>query len=214
MDKIESNPLPPRLPDPVKQMFKTLAPHMGTTQELFFDNLWLTEGLLARQLAADRTTNAMVRTTTALTMFNAGIKENVVPQRAEAKVNFRLLPGDTAELVIEHVRKVVDDPAIEITPVPWNGVPEPASIDGPGYAAISRAVKEVYPEAVVTPSLLTATTDTRHYMDVARDQYRFHGSLIHVDQAASIHGTNEFIGVESFRNTVTVAINMLRYGSE
>ena len=214
LDKIERNPMPPRLPEPIQQMFEALAPYMGTTESLVFDNLWLTEGLLARRMAEERATNSMVRTTTALTMFNAGIKENVVPQRAEAKVNFRLLPGDTAESVIEYIREVVDDPEIEITAAPWNGVPPPASVDGEGYAAISKAVAEVYPEAVVAPSLLTATTDTRHYIDLAKDQYRFHGSLIRMNQAASVHGTNEYIEIDSFRKTVQVAINMLKYGAE
>jgi carboxypeptidase PM20D1 len=75
-------------------------------------------------MSEDPMTNSFVRTTTALTMFNAGVKENVVPQRVEAKVNFRLLPGDT-------------------------------------------------PEAVIVSSLLAATTDTRHYIDLADNQHRF-----------------------------------------
>jgi carboxypeptidase PM20D1 len=37
----------------------------------------------------------MLRTTTALTIVNAGNKENVLPGQADAVVNFRLLPGDT-----------------------------------------------------------------------------------------------------------------------
>ena len=107
----KQTPLPElKLVGPVQAMLETMAPHMGQPERFVFNNLWLTGGVVESQMAGDPLTNSFVRTTTALTMFNAGVKENVVPQRAEAKVNFRLLPGDTAESVVAHVRAVVDDP--------------------------------------------------------------------------------------------------------
>ena len=58
-------------------------------------NLWLFKPLLLREFAKSGPTEATVRTTTALTIFNAGDKDNVLPGHAEATVNFRLIPGDT-----------------------------------------------------------------------------------------------------------------------
>ena len=55
---------------------------------------------------------------------------------------------------------------------------------GSGFAVIAAAVAAVYPEAVVVPSLLVATTDTRHYIDLADNQYRFQGMMIESSQAA------------------------------
>jgi carboxypeptidase PM20D1 len=78
---------------------------------------------------------------------------------------------------------------------------------------ISEAIGAIYPEALVTPSLLTATTDTRHYVDLADDLYRFHGMMMDASQIGSIHGTNEYIGVESYENTIAVAREMMRLGS-
>ncbi|MFT4615620.1 MAG: carboxypeptidase PM20D1, partial [Bacteroidia bacterium] len=95
--RLERNPFPARLVGPVRAMLESMAPHMDQPERFVFSNLWLTEGMVAKQMAESPLTQSYVRTTTALTMFNAGIKENVVPQRAEAKVNFRLLPGDTAD---------------------------------------------------------------------------------------------------------------------
>mgnify|MGYP002265447498 CR=1 FL=1 len=43
------------------------------------------------------------RTTTAVTILRAGVKDNVIPQTAEAFINFRLLPGDTPEMVIDTI---------------------------------------------------------------------------------------------------------------
>jgi carboxypeptidase PM20D1 len=54
-----------------------------------FANLWLTRPLLIRRLEESPTTNAMVRTTTAPTVFQAGTKDNVLPSHARAVINFR-----------------------------------------------------------------------------------------------------------------------------
>ena len=61
--------------------------------------------LIRAQLEQDPSTNAMVRTTTAVTMIDGGVKANVLPREASARVNFRLLPGDESAEVIEYVRE-------------------------------------------------------------------------------------------------------------
>ncbi|MGB1139840.1 MAG: M20/M25/M40 family metallo-hydrolase, partial [Halioglobus sp.] len=182
-------------------------------ERFIFNNLWLTGGLVADQMAEDPSTSPFVRTTTALTMFNAGVKENVIPQRAEAKVNFRLLPGVTPEDVVERVTGIIDDPGIEITYSEWDKVPPVSDHEGPGFAVIAEAVGEYYPGAVVAPSLLMATTDTRHYIDITGNQYRFHGNSMSMAQGASIHGTNEFIDIDGYLKSIEVARHMLRQGS-
>ena len=164
-------------------------------------------------MSEDQLTNSFVRSTTALTMFNAGVKENVVPQRAEAKVNFRLLPGDTPEQLVQRIEAIVDDPDIEILSDDWDSVPPVADAAGPGFNVIAEAVSAVYPEALIVPSLLTATTDTRHYVGLATDQYRFHGMLIDAAQASSVHGTGEYVGVQSYLDSIAVAREMLRLGT-
>jgi carboxypeptidase PM20D1 len=213
LEKIEKNPFPTRMVEPVAAMLETIAPHVSQPTRFVFNNLWLTGGFVADQMSEDPLTNSFVRTTTALTMFNAGVKENVVPQRAEAKVNFRLLPGDTPDLVVERITALVDDPQIEISYDDWDDVPGVSDYKGGGFAVISEAVAAVYPEAVVVPSLLVATTDTRHYVDLADNQYRFQGMMIEVSQGNSVHGTNEYIGVPSYEKSIEVARLMMKLGS-
>jgi carboxypeptidase PM20D1 len=214
MVKIEENPFKPKLVPPVDAMLSALAPYTEQPRRMVLENLWLTGPLVAAQLADDRISSAMVRTTTALTMFNAGVKENVVPQRAQATVNFRLLPGTTVESVIDHVTRVIDDPLITIRHDPWNNRPGVADHEGEGFRAIAAAVLEVYPEAVTVPALLVATTDTRHYVDLADNQYRFHGMEVPAAQTNGIHGTDEKISVQSFEQTIRVAEQMMRKGAQ
>lgn len=207
--KIEANPFPARLVPPVTTMLETMAPYQSLPMRWVFGNLWLTGSIVADEMGGDPMTNAFVRTTTALTMMNAGVKENVIPQRAQAKVNFRLLPGDSPEQVIARIRSIVDDPNIDIGYDNWDNMPAVASHEAEGFRIISDAVTSVYDDVVVTPSLLTATTDTRHYIDVADHQYRFHGMSMTAAQTSSIHGTNEYISIESYLRSIAVARRML-----
>jgi len=214
LERIENNPLPTRIVGPVAAMLESMAPHLEQPNRFFFGNLWLTGGVVADRMSEDPMTNSFVRTTAALTMFNAGVKENVVPQRAEAKVNFRLLPGDTPESVVSFITKVVNDPQIEITNDQWDNVPEVSDYSGGGFTVSSKAISSVYPDAVIVPSLLVATTDTRHYIDVSDNQYRFQGVLVASSQASSVHGTNEYVDVESYGNAIAIARQMMRLGAQ
>ncbi|MFT4519377.1 MAG: carboxypeptidase PM20D1 [Halioglobus sp.] len=210
---IEENPFEPRLVGPVEAMFEAMAPHVEQPQRFIFNNLWLTEFLVTGQMSEDATTNSFVRTTTALTMINAGIKENVIPQRAEAKVNFRLLPGDTPELVRAHIEALVNDPEIEFLVDNWNNIPGISDHEAIGFKVLAEAAASVYSDIVVVPSLLTATTDTRHYIDLADNQYRFHGVSMSDTQATSIHGTNEYVSVLSYENSIAIARQIIQLGA-
>ncbi|MEZ5502549.1 MAG: M20/M25/M40 family metallo-hydrolase [Halioglobus sp.] len=213
LERIEENPFPTRLVGPVAAMLESVAPYVGQPNRFVFGNLWLTGGLVANRMSDDPLTNAYVRTTTALTMFNAGVKENVIPQRAEARVNFRLLPGDTPASVVSRITELVNDPQIEISYDEWDQVPGVSDYQGGGFAVIAAAISSVYPDAVVVPSLLIATTDTRHYIDLSDDQYRFQGMVIDTSQAQSVHGTNEYIGVQSYVKSIEVARQMMKLGA-
>jgi carboxypeptidase PM20D1 len=128
-------------------------------------------------------------------------------------VNFRLLPGDTPESVIERITAIVDDPQIAITHNIWDNVPPVADHEAEGFEVIAGAVAEVFPEALVTPSLLTATTDTRHYIDLVDNQYRFHGVDMVTAQAGSIHGTDEYVEIEAYLRSLAVARLMIERGA-
>ena len=213
LSRIEQNPFPTRLVGPVRAMLETLGPHTSQPSNFIFAHLGLTSGLVTYQMSGNREGNALVRTTTALTMFNAGVKENVVPQQAEAKVNFRLLPGDTPEYVLDTIREIVDDDSIEISYQQWDEAPPVADYDGSGFAVLKKATNAIYPDAVVVPSLLSGATDTRHYRGLVDNIYRFRGLMIATGQMAGTHGTNEYIGVESFEKSIEIAKQVMRLGA-
>ena len=210
--RVQETPLPARLERPVTDMFDRLAPEMGFGRKLALANRWLFGPVLLRLFARDPTTNALVRTTTAPTVIHAGIKDNVLPSEATALVNFRLLPGDSTEDVLAHVRRVVDDPAVEVTPGgEFHSEPStPAPVDGPAFGLLARTALETWPDAVVSTGLVIGGTDARHYEGVFEARYNFSPSVIRAEDLPTIHGTNERIGVDNYLDMIRYYVRLLR----
>lgn len=207
--RLEANPFPLRITTPVKDLFEALAPHLPTTRRLVMNNLWLTGGMVARSLGEDPFQAALLRTTTAATMISGGVKENVVPKRASATVNFRVLPDESPDDVLARVREIIDDPEIEIRTDPWSAAPAPGRVDGRGYGILEASIGSVYPEVVVVPGMLMGATDTRHYADLVDDAYRFIANTLTREQVTGIHGTNERIAVGGLDKAVRIHAEIL-----
>jgi carboxypeptidase PM20D1 len=212
LQRVETHPLPAGISGPVRQLFLTLAPEMGFFQRLAFANLWLFGGAIRAALARQPTTNALIRTTTALTMVQGGVKENVLPTEARGVVNFRLKPGDTVENVVDHVTRVVDDPRVVITVV--EGAASDASpvadTATAAYRTVARTVHQIFPEAIVAPWLLVGATDTRHFTDLTTNIYRFIPRHITGDDVERIHGIDERIGVDQYRDCIRFYAQLIR----
>jgi carboxypeptidase PM20D1 len=201
--RLEDHRLPMHIRSTVAEMFDTLAPEMSGFNRLVLSNLWLFKPLLLREFEKSGPTEAMVRTTTALTIFNAGDKDNVLPGHAEATVNFRLLPGDTQGSVSEHVRTTIDNDRISIAPFPGNTDPPPVTgTASPSYLALSRTIREVFPDVVVAPGLMVAATDSRHYADIAGNIFRFSPVRANSDDLKRFHGTNERLSIEGYADMI------------
>ncbi len=207
---LHENPFEAKLVAPVNQMLEAMAPHIDGVQGFLFRNQWLSEPLILLAMSKDRTANALVRTTTAVTMFNAGIKENQVSQQAQAIVNFRLLPGLSTEQFLEDIKNIVDDDSIEIKTQQWNTNPPISDMNGLGYQHISSAVSDVLPGVVVIPSLLTATTDTPYYIELTKQIYRFHPFTFPIEDVSKVHSTNERISVNSIINAVKISTALIQ----
>ena len=161
--KIHDNPFPVKLVKPVTDMLRVMGSEVGGLSGWLMRNQWLGAIPIAHQMAGDRTNNALVRSTSAVTMLDSGVKENVVPQQAHAVVNMRLLPGDNVDEVVASIVELIDDENIVVRLDSWGQSPPVADLNGEGYARISGAAAQVFPESLIVPGMLTATTDTRHY---------------------------------------------------
>ncbi len=200
LDKLINNPFPARIDGPTKYLFDYAGREMSFAQRMIFANLWLTEGLLKSQLQKGKTTNALIRTTIAPTMLEGSNKDNVLPNVARAVVNFRILPGDTPDSVIEYVRKTVNDPSVEVKPLikQVQGPSPVAGIDSKSFLTLQKTIRQVFPDVVVAPSLVIAATDSRHFAILTKDVYRFAPMILKSEDMARLHGINERIAVDNY----------------
>jgi carboxypeptidase PM20D1 len=177
-----------------------------------FANLGATRRLVKRRLAADPQTNALIRTTAAPTMLEGSVKDNVLPARARAVVNFRLLPGDTVQGLLAHVRRVVADPRVEVRPFgPLTAEPSPISpTDGEAFAALHRTIAEIFPAAVVAPYLVVGATDARHFTGLTPNVYRFTPMWVSPADMARIHGTDERVAVGAYADAIRFYHQLIR----
>jgi carboxypeptidase PM20D1 len=109
LNRIVDNQMKARISEPVNDFIRYVGPEMPFYAKAIFANKWLFRGIILKIYEGGNNSNALVRTTTAPTIFHAGIKDNVVPTKAEAVINFRILPGETSADVINHIKEVLDD---------------------------------------------------------------------------------------------------------
>jgi carboxypeptidase PM20D1 len=204
VDRLQSDPFPARLDGVPLAMFRQLAPAMGLGPRVAVANVWLSRPLLERQLLGAPTTAAMLRTTTAPTMFEGSPKDNVLPIHARAVVNFRIQPGESVASVTARVRRVIDDERVAVRPLePFVVEPSPASpSDGAAFELLRRTILQVQPDAVVAPYLLMAATDARHYTGIADNVYRFLPLRITPNDLHRVHGTDERIPIDDYARIV------------
>lgn len=199
--RLEENPFPTRIDGATRSMLEYVGPEMSFGRRLLLANLWLTAPLVEKGMAAGGSGAASVRTTTAATMFNAGVKDNVLPINARAVVNFRILPGDTVASVTQRVREIVDDERVEITQAFGFGQePSPVSdVDGAAFRLVGRTVREVLPgeEVLITPYLVIGGTDAKYYGRRSKNVFRFLPVFLREGDLGRIHGTDERLSVES-----------------
>jgi carboxypeptidase PM20D1 len=201
--KLDAKPLPGGIAGVSQAMFDTLAPEMALPQRVVLGNLWLFRPVAENMLAKSPSTNALIRTTTALTIVNAGNKENVLPGRAEALVNFRLLPGDSVDTVLAHVKKVVADERIEVSTLPGPMPPSKvATSDNAAYSHIATTAREVFGGALAAPGLMLGGTDGRHFEDVADAVYRFSPVRARAADLTRFHGTDERIAIDNLAEMI------------
>lgn len=213
--RLEARPMPARL-DYSIEFFRYLSEALPLYQRVLFANDWLFAPLIESVLSSMPPLNAGMRTTTAVTMLEGSVQDNVLPLTASAVVNFRILPGDTVADVEQRVAKIIDDPRIEISRFDGFGSnpSSVASLEGAGFEVLSDIVTRLRPDVLVAPRLVVAATDARHFEAVSDNSYRFVGVELGPQEIAGIHGTNERVSIESYTNAVAVYYHLLKRSKE
>ncbi len=201
--RVEQHPHPMKMSAPAEKMFDTLARRSNLPLRMIFANLWLFRpvlDLICKKSGGEM--NALVRTTVAYTQMQGSKGMNVLPAKATMLANLRLVQGDTQEAVLARMQRKVKDKNVTLRVV--NGQ-EPSRIsrtDVEAWDRIAAAIEDTWQGTVVTPYLMVACSDSRHYGRISDRVYRFSAMALSKAERASIHGNDEGVPVATIGKAV------------
>ena len=209
--KVENDPFPFRLSKPALEMFDTLGRHSSFVYRLIFANLWFFRpvlNMICKKSGGEL--NALVRTTVAFTQMQGSKGMNVIPPEASMLANLRLMEGDTVDSAVERIRKTIDNDKITLTPIYGMNPSRISVTEGEGWENLKNAIADTWQGTIVSPYLMLACSDSRHYGRISDKVYRFSAMALSKAERASIHGNDERIPVETIEKTVEFYLRVLQ----
>ena len=135
---------------------------------------------------------------------------NVLPPHASVGANLRLICGETVESAKQRLEKLCGDKRIRVDVITGMS-PSPVSrTDDEPWHRLERAIRATWPEAVVSPYLMLACSDSRHYGPISDHVYRFSAMALSKKQRGMIHGNNERIPLDTVKTTVAFYQRVIR----
>lgn len=202
--------MPGRFSDLIQSSFEPISPGLPFVYRMGLANLWLFRPLIESRLSAYPHTNAALRTTVAPTIFQAGVKTNVLPAHARAVVNFRIHPNDDVSSVMSYVESTISNPEIEIRmlegPREASGV---SDVRAAPFEQLKRSIWETFDEIPIAPSMFLAATDSRHFHGLTENIYRFRAIRVRPEDRVRLHGTNERLSVANYAEMIQFQIRLL-----
>lgn len=190
---INARQFPLELRGPAEGMVSVLAAKAGGVNKMAVANRWLFGAMVTGKMAATPASSAMLHTTIAPTMLTGSPKENVLPQSATALINYRIAPWNSSQDVLDRARAATKGLPVKVE-FTERAPREPSpvsSTSSPGWNFIAAAARADFPQAVVSPYLVVAGTDSRSMAPVSDDVYRFQAISLASGDIKMIHGTNE-----------------------
>lgn len=191
---VDASPAPFTLTPPVDKMLDTLGRHASFPMRLVLANLKLFKPVLdiVCQLSGGEL-NALMRTTCAATQMSGSPENNVLPAKASVGFNLRIINGESCEEAEQRVRDAVGDPDIAVRRLYAAEPSEYSETSGEAWERLTGVIKRTWPKAVVSPYLMLAASDSRHYDRISRNVYRFCPLELSKEERGTIHGVNERI---------------------
>ena len=208
---MESKPFKANFTAPTLALFDTLGRRSTFLYRLIFANMWLFKPVLSLiGKMGGGEINALMRTTCAFTQMKGSTGLNVLPAQAEMCSNFRIMTGETMESTIEYVKKVIDDDRVEVNVVSGNNPSIVSRTDCQEFNIVKEAVEEAFPDAVVTPYLMFACSDSQNYGRISDKVYRFSAQSMSSEERRTIHGHNERISFKGIWECVEFYLRLIK----
>jgi carboxypeptidase PM20D1 len=199
---LENNQLPYKLVKPIDYQLEYIGAALPFFKKLAFANPWLFEKRILESLNA--------HTTTAATIIEGGVKNNVIPTLASATINFRILPGETIASVKQHIESSISD-KIEVVTVGFLTNPSPvSSIDSDAYTILEKTIRSMFPNSIVVPGLVGGGTDARYFYEISDDVYRFYPIRVQPESMTRLHGIDEKISKDNYKEIIEFSYHLIK----
>ncbi len=165
---------------------------------------------VAKALGDDRELGALVRNTIAMTVVRAGYKTNVIPGIAEAELDVRLLPGEDPAAFLDELKRVIDDPTLQILPAQGVNRAVESSPDTELFHVIERVLGRHAPGALVTTKMATGATESALFRPLGITAYGFTPLEATAEEIASTHGDDERVSEATVRRSTGIFYEVVR----
>lgn len=212
VSNIENHPFPFTLTPPAAKMFDTLGRRSTFVYRMIFANLWLFRPVLDSLCkSSGGELNALVRTTVAFTQMSGSSAPNVLPPDAWVGANLRVMCGDTVENSAARLQSLCKDDRIEVEVLEGSMNPSPISVTGDKpWQRLEKSIRSVWDGTIVSPYLMLACSDSRHYGQISDHVYRFSAMALSKEERGLIHGNDERVPLNTFLKTVTFYQQLIR----
>lgn len=202
--KLGENQMPKRLNETTREYFRRLAEISPPEVAVFYRNIEdPVLGPLAEEYFRhnDILSNSMLRTSVSPNVIQGGFRYNVIPGEAEATLDVRALPDEDMDAFLAELERRVDDPLVEVMPpVSWRPSGPPSPLDTDLFRALENTQRQMYPDAVTLPMMLTGATDSAQLRAAGIPTYGIGAPSTDDDMRA--HGNDERIAVQSMHEFV------------
>ena len=207
--RVEDNPFPARL-DYLYPTFEAIGSYAPFGMRLAMGNLWLFSNLVKKRMLSDSTQAAGIRTTTAATMFSGSPKANILPTRASAVINFRILPGETVDSVQQRVTQLIDDDRVVVSEEYGNNPSEVSPTNSRGYSLIAGTIRGMDDNILVAPYMVRGGTDAKFFYPLSSNVYRFLMVKFDPETMKYVHGIDEHVAAEEYLRAIRFYYHLVR----
>lgn len=197
IEKLNKGQLPAHIISPIASFFNNVGGEMGFMSRMAIANQWLFKPVLLNTMEKSPASNALVRTTTAITMAKGSDAPNVLASEAEVTVNFRILPGDSIAGVMQHVKKICNGYEVNMEVVSQREPSDISPENSRGFEIIKELISQLYPDAIVSSYITIGGTDAYKYQIVSDHIYRFLPIYLNQYEQRTIHNENEHISLDN-----------------
>ena len=197
VEKVGNWQVPMRLNETTRAFFSRLAKISPADEAYLYSNLEdpsKSETVQEKIRSSNPMYNSMLRTSIVPTIIKGGFRSNVIPGDAEATLDVRAVPDEDIEALAQTLRKLINDPSVEVVPPAARGRPAtpPSKLETEMFRALENTQMKLFPGTITIPLMLTGATDSAQLRAKGVHAYGL-GSLAAVSVA---HGNDERISIE------------------